>query len=94
MEKLSAQELNQALKKLKGWSIEGEALRRRWEFRDFREAMQFINRIAEIADRHDHHPELFNVYNQVELRYTTHDAGGITRRDIEVAAAIDNIQIT
>lgn len=92
MQKLSEQEITEKLQQLCGWTRDGEVIRRRWEFEDFRAAIAFINQVADIADQHDHHPELFNVYNQVELRYSTHEAGGLTERDFIVAAEIDKIQ--
>ena len=73
------------------WSLsrEGKAIERKFEFADFSEAWGFMNRVALLAEKHDHHPEWFNVYNRVEITLTTHDAGGLSARDAKMASAID-----
>ena len=73
------------------WSLtrEGKAIQRKLEFGDFNEAFGFMTRVALMADKADHHPEWFNVYNKVEITLTTHDAGGLSQRDIDMAEAID-----
>lgn len=91
MQKLSNEEIQQKLQSISGWDLDGEAIKKEWKFSDFKEAMQFINKVADLANEHDHHPELFNVYNQVSLRFSTHDAGGLTQRDFRIAAEIDKI---
>ncbi|MFT8245416.1 4a-hydroxytetrahydrobiopterin dehydratase [Roseomonas sp. BN140053] len=68
---------------------ERDALRRRFAFRDFSEAWGFMNRVALLAEQQDHHPEWSNVWNRVEIVLTTHDAGGLSARDLRLAAAID-----
>ncbi len=78
-----------ALADLDGWESTGDAIRRELTFDGFRDAIDFIVRIADLADEADHHPELRNVYNNVEVVLTSHDAGGITQRDLDLAAAID-----
>ncbi|HSM54373.1 MAG TPA: 4a-hydroxytetrahydrobiopterin dehydratase [Erythrobacter sp.] len=79
-----------------GWSIsrEGRAIERSFTFANFSEAWGFMNRVALLAEAHDHHPEWFNVYNRVEITLTTHDAapeagGALSERDAVMAAAID-----
>lgn len=72
-----------------GWRIEGEHLKRSYRFRDFSEAWGFMNRVALLAEAQDHHPEWFNVYNRVDIALTTHDAGGLSARDVRLAQAID-----
>ena len=74
-----------------GWEREGDEIKRHLEFDGFKEAIAFINRIAEYAEAKDHHPEIFNVYNQVDLTLTTHDAGGLTDKDFDLAARIDTV---
>lgn len=76
---------------LPGWSlVEGrDAIRRRFVFRDFSEAWGFMARVALLAEKHDHHPEWSNVWNRVEIVLTTHDAGGLSERDVALARAID-----
>ena len=74
-----------------GWttSEDGKALERTYRFKDFSEAFAFLTRVALHAERHDHHPELTSVWNRVDFRLTSHDADGITRRDRDLADAID-----
>ncbi len=73
------------------WSLarEGKAIERHFKFADFSEAFGFMTRVALLAEKHDHHPEWFNVYNRVEITLTTHDAGGLSARDARMAKAID-----
>lgn len=74
-----------------GWSMEGggKALVRTFKFKDFSEAFGFITRVALHAEKADHHPEFTSVWNRVDFRLTSHDAGGVTERDIKLAEAID-----
>ncbi len=88
---MNAQDIQDALGTLKGWELDGDAIKKTWTFRDFKEAMSFINQVAELAERFNHHPELFNVYNRVTLRFTTHDAGGLTEKDFAIAREIDQL---
>ena len=76
-----------------GWSIseDGKALERSFRFKDFSEAFGFLTRVAMHAEKVDHHPEFTNVWNRVDFRLTTHDTGGITQRDIELAEAINGL---
>ena len=81
-----------ALKELPGWArVEGDrdAIQRTFKFKDFNAAFGFMTRVALMADKMDHHPEWSNVYNRVEVLLTTHDAGGVTDRDIRMARFID-----
>lgn len=66
-----------------------DAVRREFQFRDFNEAFAFMTRVALAAEKADHHPEWFNVYNKVEITLTTHDVGGLSARDVALAAFID-----
>ncbi len=86
-EKLEGAVRNQALGKLDGWEeMEGrDAISRKFEFRNFNEAFGFMTRVAMFAEKNDHHPEWFNVYKTVEVTLSTHDAGGVTERDIRMA---------
>ena len=74
-----------------GWTIEdgGKALLRTIRFKDFSEAFAFLTRVAMHAETMNHHPEFTNVWNRVDFRLTTHDTGGISKRDIELAEAIN-----
>ena len=76
-----------------GWAVEdGEkALARTFRFKDFNEAFGFIARVAMHAEKVDHHPEFTNVWNRVDFRLTSHDAGGITDRDVDLAEAINRL---
>ena len=91
MAKLTAEEREAALEGLAGWTWDEErdAIARGFRFRDFSEAFAFMTRVALLAEKADHHPEWSNVWNRVEIALTTHDAGGLTRRDTDLAAAID-----
>ncbi|ELR98765.1 pterin-4a-carbinolamine dehydratase [Gloeocapsa sp. PCC 73106] len=82
---LSQEELNQALQELKGWSIENNKLHNRFQFQSFVEAFGFMTSLALVAEAMGHHPEWFNVYNRVTIDLTTHDAGGITKLDVDLA---------
>ena len=74
-----------------GWTLstDGKALERTYRFRDFSEAFAFLTRVAMHAEKVDHHPEFTSVWSRVDLRLTTHDAGGVTERDKELAETID-----
>jgi 4a-hydroxytetrahydrobiopterin dehydratase len=76
------------------WSVveERDAIRRRFRFADFSAAWGFMARVALLAEKLDHHPEWSNVWNRVEIILTTHDAGGLSQRDIALAQAIDQIE--
>ena len=91
--KLSADARKAALGKLKGWSdVKGrDAITKKFEFKDFNQAFGFMTRAALVAEKMDHHPEWFNVYNKVEVTLSTHDAGGVTELDIKLAEAMDKI---
>jgi len=92
-ERLSTAARKAALLELPGWvELEGrEAIGRTFTFKDFNEAFGFMARVALIAEKHDHHPEWRNVYRTVEVVLTTHDAGGVTPLDIELAKAMNAI---
>lgn len=78
---------------LKGWSeVSGrDAITRKFVFADFNEAFGFMTRTALVAEKLDHHPEWFNVYKTVDVTLSTHDAGGLTERDVKLAEAMDKI---
>lgn len=91
MNKLDPAERAAALAQLPLWTHDSarDAIRRTFRFADFNAAFGFMSRLALYAERHDHHPEWFNVYNRVEITLTTHDAGGLSVRDIAFAAFAD-----
>ena len=92
-ERLSAEMRKSALKGLPGWKeAEGrDAIERTFVFKDFNEAFGFMSRAALVAEKNDHHPEWRNVYKTVEVVLATHDAGGVTARDIALAKAMNAI---
>jgi 4a-hydroxytetrahydrobiopterin dehydratase len=92
-QRLSAEARKSALKGLSGWrDVDGrEAIARTFVFKDFNEAFGFMCRAALVAEKLDHHPEWRNVYKTVEVVLATHDAGGVTARDIELANAMNAI---
>lgn len=91
--KLNDDERIAALSELPGWTLRTDkgAISRDFAFRNFSEAFAFMARVALLAEKHDHHPEWSNVYNRVHITLTTHDAGGLSGRDISMAKAIDDI---
>ena len=88
-ERLDDQTIESRLVELDGWTRNGDAIERSLTFDSFLDAISFINRIADAAEEADHHPEIFNVYDRVDLTLTTHDAGGLTQKDFDLAMKID-----
>lgn len=89
--KLSESEIESAISNLKVWVVRNSKLHRSFEFKNFVEAFAFMTEIALQAEKMDHHPEWFNVYNKVTIDLMTHDANGISDRDIKLANIIDSI---
>ncbi len=91
VERLTEEERAAALKALPGWVlVDGrDAITRTFTFGDFNAAFGFMSRVAMVAEKMDHHPEWFNVYNRVEVTLSTHDADGLTERDLRLAKAMD-----
>ena len=91
--KLTEAERAAALSGLSGWTMVAgrEAISKRFTFTDFNQAFGFMTRAALVAERMNHHPEWFNVWNKVDVTLATHDAGGLTKLDIELAEAMDKI---
>jgi 4a-hydroxytetrahydrobiopterin dehydratase len=92
MAKLEGSERTAALAALDGWvEVPGRnAITKSYKFNDFNEAFAFMTRVALAAEKADHHPEWFNVYNRVEVTLSTHDAGGVSKKDIALAQFMDN----
>jgi 4a-hydroxytetrahydrobiopterin dehydratase len=92
-EKLNEQQRHAALAKLAGWTEADDrgAIRKTYRFADFNEAWGFMSRTALIAEQMNHHPEWLNVYNRVEITLTTHDAGGLSAFDVDLANHMDRI---
>lgn len=78
-----------AMAAIPGWTRNGDGIERHYRFADFAAAFGFMARVALLAEKADHHPEWSNVYNKVDIRLTTHDAGGISHRDFDLARKID-----
>ena len=89
--KLSGNELDEIVRNMKGWELKDEKLQKSFKFTNFVEAFGFMTRIALEAERMNHHPEWSNVYNNVTIKLSTHDAGGITDYDVKLANIIDKI---
>jgi 4a-hydroxytetrahydrobiopterin dehydratase len=89
MARLTDEEVRERLKSLPGWERHGHTIRRTYKFPDFKASMAFVNRVAELADAQDHHPDMLVQYSQVTLTLTSHDTGGLTARDFSLAQRID-----
>ncbi len=89
--KFDQSQIDEALKGLPGWGAEGDALTRTFKFKDHIEAMGFVTRVAMAAEVMDHHPDLRIVYSTVEIRLNSHDAGGVTERDVKLAGKINEL---
>jgi 4a-hydroxytetrahydrobiopterin dehydratase len=88
---LSQQEVNARLASLPGWQLEGGEIVRSFAFKDFREALSFVNRVGEAAEAAGHHPDIDIRYNRVRLALVTHDAGGLTQKDFDLAAQANGL---
>lgn len=93
MPQLKLDEIADALHHLPQWQYENGTLSKEWKFADFGEAMAFINSIAEMAETARHHPDMVVNYNKVRLSLSTHDAGGVTEKDVELAKKIESFGI-
>jgi 4a-hydroxytetrahydrobiopterin dehydratase len=92
-DRLGASRARELVGELRGWTLDDAArqISRTFEFKDFHQVMAFVNAVAWIAHREDHHPDLEVGFNRVGLRYTTHDAGGLTENDFICAAKVDRL---
>ena len=88
---LEEDEVAAVLKKFPDWELEGNALTRTVEFEEYMEGIDFVNLLADVAEDAQHHPDIQIRYTRVTLSLTTHDAGGITEADVELAQRIDNL---
>jgi 4a-hydroxytetrahydrobiopterin dehydratase len=85
---LTHEQIEAALAELDGWDLQDGALVKTFRFSDFVHAVDFVNQLAEIAEKHRHHPDIDIRYNKVTLRLSSHDAGGVTDRDVKLAEAL------
>jgi 4a-hydroxytetrahydrobiopterin dehydratase len=90
--RLGEPEIAKALERLEGWEREGEAIRKLYTFKAFADGIRFVDRVAAEADAKDHHPDIDIRYTTVVLTLSTHSAGGLTPKDIDLAEAIDRLQ--
>jgi len=89
MKKLTLAEIRTAIRSVPDWRRRGPVLCRTWTFEDFPKALAFVNRVGRIAERRQHHPDIDIRWNRVTLALTTHDAGGLTSRDFQLAGELD-----
>ena len=87
-ELLTSDEIQAGLGSLSGWTLKGKEIAKSYKFHDFKEAMRFVNAVAEEAEKLDHHPDIFVSYNRVTLTLSTHSAGGLTEKDFSLARQI------
>ncbi|MHC5023637.1 MAG: 4a-hydroxytetrahydrobiopterin dehydratase [Planctomycetota bacterium] len=93
MQKLTPEQIEQRLEEFSEWSLAGDALQRTFGFDDFVSAMAFVNRVAELAEEMQHHPDIMIRYRKVTLTLSTHDAGGLTDLDFQFAQATDGCHV-
>ena len=86
MAKLANQDVQDELKKLQGWNLEDGAIRKEYAWTSFPEAMEFVNKVAELAERADHHPDILINYRRVTLTLSTHSEGGLTRKECNLSS--------
>ena len=91
MMKLSESNIEEELKKLPGWSLKNDKLHKEFQFDNFNQAFGFMTRAAMEIEKMNHHPEWFNVYNRITIDLTTHDAGGITNNDLNLARILNSL---
>ena len=91
MMRLSQIDIDEQLKNLPGWSIVNEKLHKEFQFESFNQAFGFMTRAAMEIEKMNHHPEWFNVYNKITIELTTHDAGGITKNDVNLAKILNSL---
>ncbi len=92
VQRLNEQEIAERLAKLEeGWEVQDDFINKEYEFENFTEALAFVNQVGAIAEEADHHPDIFFGYGYAEIAITSHDAGGLTERDFELAAQIDKL---
>ncbi len=91
MMRLSEEDIDEELKSLQGWSVVNEKLHKEFQFDNFNQAFGFMTRPAMEIEKMNHHPEWFNVYNKITIELTTHDAGGITKNDVNLAKILNSL---
>jgi len=94
MPKLPQEDIEARLEEFPEWALNGDALQRTYGFDDFVGAMAFVTRVAELAEEHQHHPDILIRYKKVTLTISTHDAGGLTEKDFALAGAMDAVGVS
>jgi 4a-hydroxytetrahydrobiopterin dehydratase len=89
MAKLSKSEVSERLKKLKGWRLDADTIKKEYQFPSFPKAIKFVNQVAEISEEADHHPDILISFRKVTLSLSTHDEGGITQKDFRLAEQLE-----
>ncbi|MCI4432222.1 MAG: 4a-hydroxytetrahydrobiopterin dehydratase [Nitrosopumilus sp.] len=90
--RLSSESIKEELKNMAGWTVVNNKLHKEFEFNDFNQAFGFMTRAAMHIEKINHHPEWFNVYNKITVDLTTHDAGGVTQNDINLAKILNSLE--
>ncbi len=90
-QKLSEGKIKESLEKLNDWKVEGKFLRKKFKFENFAESLEFVNKVGEIAEEADHHPDITFGWGYAKIELTTHDTGGLTHNDFDVAEKIENL---
>ena len=91
MMRLSESDIDEELKKLSGWNVKDDKLHKEFQFDNFNQAFGFMTRAAMEIEKMNHHPEWFNVYNRITIDLTTHEAGGITNNDVNLAKILNSL---
>ena len=91
MEHLSIKDIHDRLEELEGWDLIGHEITKEFNFKNFKEAMEFVHHVGEEAEREHHHPDIFIRYSKVTLTLTTHDANGLTYKDFKLAKIIEQL---
>jgi 4a-hydroxytetrahydrobiopterin dehydratase len=91
MKKYNEEDIAPLLLNLNDWQLNSEGIEKKFQFKNFTEALGFLVKVGVVSEKMNHHPELFNVYNKVHIRLTTHDASGVTDKDIKLASEIDGL---
>lgn len=91
MKKMNTNEIKEALKNLSGWALNGDMIEKSFTFEDFTEAFSVMTHIAFACEKQNHHPNWENVYNSLTIKLSTHDADGVTQKDIDLATSIEKI---
>jgi len=89
--KLDRQQVAEQMQRLPEWTLQGDQIERHLTFQNFVDAMVFVNKLAEVAEELGHHPDIRIVYNRVSLALSTHDAGGLTQKDFQLAQRIESL---